>query len=96
MDRTEKIARRFSKILLHWLGIEKMYEVVKQNQKYQQDGITNICASHDYCDANMAMDKAMEDCSIDFSLQNDEHVKLWNDAWSLAKSNEFYICLKSA
>jgi len=46
------------------------------------------CASHNFCDANMAMLPAFEaiaDCEFDFDDQ--AHVDLFNAAWDYAKIN---------
>lgn len=53
--KADELAREFAKILHRWLGVKKMREVVKRNKRYLEEGYLSVCASHDFCDANMAM-----------------------------------------
>lgn len=76
-----------------------MQELV-QLTRIEQD--KTICHSHDYCDANMAMLEAFEKYKITLlwpadvedrpELENEYamQMKLWEDAWTLAKENLFY------
>ena len=89
--QVEKLSKEFSKVLKSWLMKKQMAEVIRKNDtpEYKTGG---LCASHDYCDANMAMDAAWKKVvgkSINF--QNNTQVSLWNKAWTMAKENKFYI-----
>lgn len=44
-----------------------------------------ICRSHDFCDANEVMLEAFLSIGLDFDLQNQEDIVLWNRAWGYAK-----------
>jgi len=95
MDQTKEVAKKFADILRTWLTEEEMRIVILRNAvKYKNAG---ICASHDFCDANMAMGEAfetfglattadIEDCdSTEYSIAQD----LWNNAWTVAKAVDF-------
>lgn len=51
------LALEFSKILHEWLTPQQMNLVVSRNAKPENTG---CCASHDFCDANVAMDDAFK------------------------------------
>ena len=105
MNQVESVAAMFSAVLREWLTDEEMDEVVLHNANELKD--SDCCASHDFCDANMAMDEAFKQCglrtNIDFPgweayadgghpADESEIIaagKLWNDAWTLAKANNF-------
>lgn len=89
--QVERIAREFSRVLREWITDEQMQEVIRRN-KAETD--TRICHSHDFCDANMAMDAAFRDLGMD-PFEGGEHIseatcELWGAAWDVAKSAEFY------
>lgn len=91
-DAAEILARKFSAILCEWLTPEQIQEVVEKN-KIAIDG---VCHSHDYCDANMAMDEAFVELwsegtadDTNPSQQTEDHA-LWGAAWQIAKDNNFF------
>src|SRR5262249_34363019 len=44
------------------------------------------CASHDFCDANMAMDRAWRDLiGTEINADDEEQTALWNTAWESAR-----------
>lgn len=92
LPKTETVATEFSKVLRTWLTPAEMSEVVRRNSE-QKD--PNICHSHDFCDANMAMDEALRNLRVDMdaegALQDDNLIDLWNASWGLAKSREFLV-----
>lgn len=45
-----------------------------------------VCASHDYCDANMVMDEAFTGLFDRSAASTDEDCALWNAAWEVAKT----------
>lgn len=91
-EELSKIANKFSELLLEEIGKEKLDEVVSLNKEEEND---DICHSHDFCDANVLMAEAFAAVGIDLDkdfpaiLQNKEILDIWNQAWALAKSNEF-------
>ena len=89
------VAFEFSEVLRNWLTLEEMDEVILRNANEYKD--SDVCASHDFCDANMAMAEAfdnlgltttadIEDCeSTEWIAAQD----LWNTAWTIAKISSF-------
>lgn len=84
------IALEFSQGLHDCLGPEQMREVVGRNRA---ETAPCVCHSHDFCDANMViyavflrrgMDPASE-CGME------RHGDLWDQAWNLAKSQDFRV-----
>lgn len=74
---------RFRELLEERFGPYGMGVIDAKNLAYAGMG---VCATHDYCDANMVMDQAFREivgCEVD--VENDLHVNLWNDAWSYAR-----------
>lgn len=80
-----KLAFEFAKVLNRWLGSEKMAIVNQLN-----DAGDN-CASHQFCDSNMAMLEACEVCNpaFDFDPADGAQADLMNEAWSLAQRFHF-------
>jgi hypothetical protein len=97
-DKVLKLATAFSHVLHEWIG-DRMAEVVKLNGAETMEG---VCHSHDFCDANMAMDAAFER-AFGYSPLDDEqrdeadggmsvaNMELWNAAWDLAKDKGFAL-----
>lgn len=89
----KNLAAEFAKLLKNEIGEENLDKVVKQNKVNDPW----ICASHDYCDANMVMVTAFENIfGHEFHESEDEKVNdlediLWNKSWTLAKKNDFDI-----
>lgn len=97
MNQVEAVAKEFSIVLREWLQPWEMEAVLKSNREsgLEQD---SVCASHDHCDANMAMAEAFRRLSlqtgIDEGLTDAEKqaaTDLWNAAWSMAKRREFAV-----
>ena len=84
----QDLARAFSGVLQEWLSWEEMQMVLARNEMAAYRG---CCASHDFCDANMAMNEAFRRLGIPFEFGNDLHDTLWSAAWHLAKQNKFFI-----
>ena len=83
-----QVAERFRAVILEWLGPEKCVEVDQDNKS---SGPLS-CATHDHCDANMAMDQAMRDVGVYQDLDEaftDAVTRLWNEAWDLARLDGF-------
>lgn len=98
----EGIAKAFSVVLHRWLNPEQWEELIRKNAADPEDS----CSSHDFCDANMAMDEAFRvvlgraiilPCD---AIEGDKEQEaiidadsvLWNDAWKLAKVRGFFCC----
>lgn len=83
----EDLARTFARVLREWLTAEEIAEVNAKNS-----GGEHWCASHDYCDANMAMAEAW---TLAFgnepSVQEADDCDRWDRAWTLAKRRRFFV-----
>ncbi len=89
----ETLARKFSEVLRRWLTPKEMLTVAQRNVKQAGEG---TCASHDFCDANMAMLEAYESFGKAWgrrALDMDDDVarNLWNEAWDRAQANAFWV-----
>lgn len=56
----DRLAREFCALLREWIGPEKLALAAKRNEKHVKDGRPQVCASHDFCDANQAILDAFE------------------------------------
>ncbi len=82
-----QLANEFSSVLKTWLTAEEMKLVIEKNSTPEYN---DCCASHDYCDANMAMDEAFTKLTgKETNPQSDTQRSLWNNAWTIAKENKF-------
>lgn len=89
----KEVASEFSKVLHRWLTKEEMTLVVARNAAETRSG---ICHSHDFCDANMAMDEAFNNLGLESLPSEEEHpeesakaIALWNEAWAIAQAAQF-------
>lgn len=87
------LAIRFSAVLREYLGPDTMTEVITRNATPTYAG--DCCASHDFCDANMAMLEAfaelanIEESEVD--LNDEEQARAMSQAWAIAKSEAFFV-----
>jgi hypothetical protein len=82
----ENIGKKFVEILKDWLTPEEFARVCLKN--YVSNNPT-VCASHDYCDANMAMVAAMTWYALDpdpFVSGEQSALDLWEASWKHAKT----------
>lgn len=82
---TRLIADRFAEVLRSWLTPDEFAEMKRLNETPEYaDG---CCASHNYCDANMAMDEAWHAIKGSAINADDEtQAALWNQSWELARA----------
>jgi len=81
----ETVGDEFVAILTDWLTGYEMHLIRHFNAT---PAYAYSCASHNFCDANMAMATAFDaltDCAFD--LDDQAHVDLFNAAWDYAKIN---------
>lgn len=78
----ETLAREFIRIVSQWLTQEEINLVRELNEKERNP---NVCHSHDFCDANMAMLSAWEAVGDQETCPD----ALWIKAWDLAKTWSF-------
>jgi hypothetical protein len=96
-DSYARVAEQFIAVLVEWLTPEQLSMVAVLNS----DQDDSICATHDFCDANEAMDEALHRVwgsglaelsmsiasrSREFEGYADEVVELWDHAWKAAKT----------
>lgn len=90
MRKQEKLARKFSKLLIDCIGAEYIETVIARNSR-RPESDKNVCHSHDFCDANMVMLGAWTELFDTNPLDDiDHHADCWNEAWSLAADNNFF------
>ena len=76
------IAEAFAEVMRQWLTPDEFAEMKRRNVHYD----SLVCASHDFCDANMAMAEAFQGVtSREIDGENAADAALWSDAWGLAK-----------
>jgi len=78
------VAKVFCQLIRAELG-DKMQDVVARNRG---ESDSDVCHTHDYCDANMVMASAMRAVGIPCSSN-----ELWNSSWDIAKAAEFKLDL---
>lgn len=91
----EDLAATFTAILRSWLTLRELDDIDATNRRRND----NTCATHDYCDSNMAMVEAMERHDQPWPTDDDgetpdeeyseAHCELWSAAWDLAKARGF-------
>lgn len=92
MNQTEQLAREFSLKLRHYLSEHEMSQVISLNESEEDK---YCCHSHDFCDANEAMQDAFiklfgRSCKLYSENEPNSDLVLWNAAWTMAKENKFY------
>ncbi len=83
-ERPAQIAEKFAAVLRRWLSPGEFAEMRKRNQTSAY--ASGCCASHDFCDANMAMEEAFTEIvgrPLDFG--SDADTAIWNEAWETAR-----------
>ncbi len=86
-DLIENLGGKFSEIIKKWLTKEQVVEVVDKNStpEYKE-----CCATHEYCDPNQAMIDAFNlVVGRDIDPHSDSDTLLINEAWDLARVNDF-------
>lgn len=96
LPSADELARKFAASMLEDLGAEVLADCIALNKTPEY---ADCCATHDCCDSNMVMNDAFESFGIDplehgyteEGGMSQEVVDLWNAAWELAKTNNFYV-----
>lgn len=79
-----QLATAFVGVLHDWLTDEEFEEVRRRNREGYEDS-AYACASHDFCDANLAMEEAwLKVLGRSPDLDDQDDTKTWNAAWELA------------
>jgi len=85
-----RLAKLFSEKVQIDLTARQVREMIYRN-KCEPEG-SNVCHSHDFCDANMPMAEAFKEATGREPMLNvDSHNKLWTAAWDIAKAADFFI-----
>lgn len=64
----ERLAKRFARDLREEVGAENYEEIRRRNATPEyRDSTFSVCASHDFCDANMVMGPIIESAGIQFT-----------------------------
>jgi len=91
-----RLADEFTKVLRDWLSEDEFYRMQRLNTVEENPG---VCHSHDFCDANMAMEEAFQNLGIptafdvgDGEAGHEAACELWNHAWEIAA--ERYLSLR--
>jgi hypothetical protein len=89
------LAKEFSRILQECFMPALLKQAIARNETAEYK---RACATHDFCNANLAMDEAFENLGwkgiSDFETDSPEQVAamdLWNKAWDYAKANKFFV-----
>jgi hypothetical protein len=87
------LPQEFSRILQEWFMPALLKQAVARNETAEYK---RVCATRDFCDANLAMEEAFENLDLkgisDFETDSPERVAtmdLWNKAWDYAKATSF-------
>lgn len=85
------VARQFCDLMREQLGEHGIGEVVHLNSK---EANPEVCHTHDFCDANLVMNDALEECGVRMDWDSEDGMPdwilaLWNEAWKLAKEAGF-------
>lgn len=77
------VANKFSAIIREWLDEGELAEVNAKNATVDYRG---FCATHEYCDPNVAMDIALRNFGLDMFYTSPSLV---SKIWVMAKDNKF-------
>lgn len=91
--QADRLAAEFAAVLKTWATPEEWATMRRENAGREYQGEGAPCASHNFCDANMAMLEAAQTLGLpaitdheDGTPEGDEACALWNAAWGLAKA----------
>ena len=92
VEQAVLIAEEFGRELGEYLTAKEKAAVIIRNSGQTDRGAKySVCHSHDFCDANMAMDAAYKKVMKKQINANDEsQLVYWNTAWNIAKHHNFY------
>lgn len=92
------LADAFGAVIRSWLSTQELEAVRRRNAGYAESH-PDICATHDFCDANMAMHEAWVNLTgqdpldyrdeVDGGGMDESATRVWGEAWSLAKALGF-------
>lgn len=89
-DELTGLAQLFSEKLRAALSEIDMLEAIRRNHAEGVDSM--VCHTHDFCDANVYMGEAWEEFFGQApDVSSDSDAAIWNEAWTIAKANAFYV-----
>ena len=87
--QVEELAIRFAYYVREAITPYELSLVIEANKGHSEGS----CATHDFVDANEVMLQALKSMGVDETPADancsPKAIKLWNDAWDLAKSRDF-------
>jgi len=87
VDCVDRLANNFIEVIREWLTPEQCREV---DQRNRAEVDANICHTHDFMDANQAMEQAYVNMwGEEPDLSAEGVMDDWGDAWMLAKARGF-------
>ena len=93
----DRLAADFANLLHGYFRADQWAEMRQRNATPEYGG--SVCASHDFCDANMVMLEAFEKhgqaaaCHLtDGSAEHEASCVLWGEAWAIAKRDYLTDC----
>jgi len=83
------VSQTFADVLRSWMTEDEWNSMLKQNRIYASTN-PNVCASHEYCDSNMALLDAVKQAGLGEVCEGNwgddpERVDFLNDVWDHAK-----------
>ncbi len=83
------LAQEFSRALKGQLSVEELRLIVSRNRA---EANSKICHSHDFCDANVVLHEVFLNHGMDIADEGgrDKWGALWDEAWNIAKTSEFW------
>jgi hypothetical protein len=88
------VAVAFAMTCYRWIGSAGVAEAVWSNAVADREagGEAITCGTHDQMDSNEAMDEAFRLVfGMEFDANDDDHVTLWNKAWTLCRRKKFWL-----
>jgi ribosomal protein L16 Arg81 hydroxylase len=86
MQTPEQLANNFCRVLNEWLTPEQIAEVNRLNAAETD---SNVCHSHDFCDANQALIDAHPEMEVDAGCE--KQTAVIDKAWNIAKARGFKV-----
>lgn len=84
-EAAARISVAFTRILRKWLGRETIGRIQEENKELP----AGVCASHDYCDANVPMAIAFRAVMRrNMDVQSPADCALWGAAWDHFRSTD--------
>lgn len=85
MSTVEQLSSAFSDLVRGRLG-GHLDKIVERNRTNGKD----VCATHDFCDANMLMAEAFEEVQgREPDVASEDDAAVWSAAWDISKQREF-------